>query len=133
FSGAVQPRTDLNDKLKEAAGQDAASKLGGPLGGTLGTIAAALAALSTLVVLPGLGIVVAGPVAAAVAAAGGVGLAGGVIGALTHWGIPKQRLEPYEAGIRNGGILMGVTARSDEDAAYFGRQWQAMGAEHVQS
>lgn len=132
FSSAAQPRTELSDKADEAAGKKgAATKLGGPLGGTLGTIGAALAALGTLIVLPGLGIVVAGPVAAAVAAASGVGLAGGVIGALTHWGIPKTRIEPYEAGVRNGGILMGVTPRSDEDAAYFERQWRAIGAEHV--
>ncbi len=37
----------------------------------------------------GLGIVVAGPIVAALAAAGSVGLAGGLISALTHWGIPK--------------------------------------------
>lgn len=113
--------------------KSAASKLGGPLGGSLGTVGAALAALSTVAVLPGLGIVVAGPIAAALVAAGSVGLAGGVITALTHWGIPEARVEQYGAAIREGGILMGVMAHSDEDAAQFEQQWRASGGEHVYS
>jgi hypothetical protein len=84
-------------------------------------------------VLPGLGFVVAGPVAAALAAAGGVGLVGGLVGALTNWGIPDERIEHYESGLRRGGILMGVTPRSEEDAVYFEQQWRASGGEHVHS
>lgn len=133
FSGAGVIDTELGNKAAEDADKKAATHLGGPLGGTLGTIGAALAALGTVIVLPGLGVVVAGPVAAALAAAGSVGLAGGLIGALTHWGIPRARIELYEAGIRDGGILMGVTPRSSEDASHFERQWQASGGEHVHS
>jgi hypothetical protein len=133
FCGPGQIDTELASKAAEGAGEKVATQLGGPLGGTLGTIGAALAALGTVIVLPGLGLVVAGPVAAALAAAGGVGLAGGLIGALTHWGIPKARIEDYEAGIRDGGILMGVTPRSAEDARHFERHWRASGGEHVHS
>ena len=131
FSGADPLDTDLGNKAAEDSGKKAATRLGGPLGGTLGTIGAAFAALGTAIVLPGLGIVVAGPVAAALAAAASVGLAGGLVGALTDWGIPKGRIEHYEAGIRHGGILMGVTARSEEDALHFQQQWKASGGEHV--
>ena len=116
FSGAGQIDTDLGSKAAERPEDQAAATIGGPLGGTLGTIAAALAALGTVTVLPGLGIVVAGPVAAALAAAGSVGIAGGLIGALTAGGYLNERVEHYEAGIRDGGVLMGVTPRSDEDA-----------------
>jgi hypothetical protein len=133
FSGAGEIDTDLGNKAAEGSGTKAAAKLGGPLGGTLGTIAAALAALGTITVLPGLGIVVAGPVAAALAAAGSVGIAGGLIGALTRWGIPNERVEQYEAGIRDGGVLMGVAPRSEEDAIHFERQWKAIGGAHVHS
>ena len=123
--------TQLARKATEDAENKAAHHLGGPLGGTLGTIGAALAALGTAIVLPGLGIVVAGPIAAALAAAGSVGLAGGLVSALTHWGIPKMRVEHYETGIRSGGILMSVTPRSEEDASHFEREWQASGGQHV--
>lgn len=123
--------TDLGDKVVDDGEEKAATRLGGPLGGTLGTIGAALAALGTVFVLPGLGFVVAGPLAAALAAAGSVGLAGGLISSLTNWGIPEERVEHYESGVRQGGILMAVSPRSEEDAVYFEQQWRASGGEHI--
>ena len=134
FCAAAGPAdTELGQKATEPDQKQAATQLGGPLGGTLGTIGAALAALGAGLVLPGFGIVIAGPIAAALTAAGSVGLAGGLISALTHWGMPKERTEHYEKAIREGAILMGVTPRSEDDAVYFAQQWQASGAEHVHS
>ena len=67
---------------------------------------------------------IAGPLAAGLAGAGAGGAAGGLVGALIGWGIPEERVKRYESDIKNGGILMGVKARSDEDAAYFQQEWQ---------
>ncbi len=100
---------------------------GSAIGGTIGAIAAAIAAVGTSLVLPGLGLVVAGPLAAAVAGAAG----GGIIGALIGWGIPEERVKEYEQGIKGGGILMGVHARNDEDAAHFENQWRTGGGQQV--
>ena len=86
-----------------------------------------------VVVLPGLGLVLAGPLAVALAAAGATGLTLGLIGALSDWGIPEERAKQYETGIHDGGILVGVTARSDEDARHFKQQWEAIGGQHVHS
>jgi len=66
-----------------------------------------------------------------VAAAGAGALAGGLVGALADWGIPPERVEQYETGIRDGGILMGVKARTDADARHLDQEWKACGAEHV--
>jgi hypothetical protein len=66
-------------------------------------------------------------------AAGAVGLAGALMAALTKWGIPEGRIEEYEQGIRAGGILMGVKARSDKDASELLQQWQASGGKLVHS
>jgi len=99
--------------------------LGGPTGGTLGTIAPILAAVGTAVLVPGL--VFAGPIAIALTAAGAVGLAGGLIGALKDWGIPQDRVNEYEAAVRDGAILVGVKARSDEDAQRLEQKWRAEG------
>ena len=107
-------------------------ELGGPIGGTIGTLLPAIIAVG-VVALPGLGLIVAGPVAAALAAAGTIALAGGLIGALSDWGIPEERVRQYEAGIHDGGILMGVKPRSDQDAQYFAQQWKASGGQHVHS
>ncbi len=108
--------TDLGNKATEKAG------IGSAIGGTLGAVAAAIAAIGTSLVLPGVGLVIAGPLAAAFAGAGAGGLTGGIIGALIGSGIPKERAEEYEAGIKQGGIVMGVNPRNDEDAQYLQQQ-----------
>jgi hypothetical protein len=135
FSPAHDTKTDLScDSTKDTAedGQSA-DELGGPAGGTIGTIAPAVAGVGTLLLVPVLGVLAAGPVVAALTAAGAVGLAGALIGALTKWGIPERRVEEYEQGIRAGGVLMGVRPRSDEDASNLVREWQGSGGELVHS
>jgi len=117
--------TELGNKAAEGAG------VGGAIGGTIGAIAAAVAAIGTTLALPGLGLVVAGPLAAAVAGAGAGAASGGLIGALIGWNIPEERVKHYEEGVRKGGILMGLRARNDEDAAHFEQSWRANRGEHV--
>jgi hypothetical protein len=105
---------------------------GAAIGGTLGAIIGGIAAIGTNVILPGLGLVVWGPIAAALAGAGAGGLTGGLVGALIGWGIPEERARAYETGIREGGTVLGVTPRSDEDADYFENEWRTnYRGEHV--
>jgi hypothetical protein len=118
-------QTELGNKAAEGAG------IGGAIGGTLGAIAAALAAVGTSIALPGLGLVIAGPLAAALAGAGAGGVTGGLVGALIGAGIPEERVKHYEEGIKNGGILMGVKPRSDEDAARFEQEWTRHQGQHI--
>ncbi len=105
--------TDLGDKAMEGAG------VGSAIGGTAGAIIGAIAAIGTSVALPGLGLIIAGPLAAALAGAGAGGLTGGLVGALVGSGIPEEHAAEYEQGINNGGIVMGVKPRNAEDAKYF--------------
>ncbi len=115
----------LADKTLEDAGKGAA------IGGTLGAIIAGIAAIGTSIVLPGLGLIVAGPLAAALMGAGAGGLTGGLIGALVGHGIPEEHAAEYESGIKNGGVFMGVNARNDEDASYFHNEFNRSGGSHV--
>ena len=117
--------TDLGDKAWEDAGKGAA------IGGGVGATIAAIAAIGTTLALPGLGLLIAGPLAAGIAGAGAGGLTGGLIGALVGHGIPEDRAKEYDKGIRDGGILMGVNARSDEDAEYFENQFRTNRGESV--
>jgi hypothetical protein len=117
--------TELGNKALEGAGTGAA------IGGTIGATLAAIAAIGTTLALPGLGLLVAGPLAAALAGAGAGGATGGLIGALVGAGIPEERVKHYEEGIKNGGIMMGVTPRSDEDAEYFESEWKKNRGEEV--
>jgi hypothetical protein len=112
------PNTELGSKALEGAGA------GGAIGGTLGAIIGGIAAIGTNVLLPGLGLVVAGPIAAALIGAGAGGLTGGLVGALIGWGIPEDRAKLYESGIREGGTVLGVRPRSTEDADYFENEWR---------
>ena len=50
---------------------------------------------------------------------------------MVGWGIPEERVKDYEAGIKKGGILMGVTPRSEEDAQYLENQWKSYGSERA--
>jgi hypothetical protein len=106
-------------------------ELGGPKGGRIGILVTIFAAVGAAVALPALGFVLAGPIAAALAGAGAAGLAAGLIGAFGDWGIPEERVRHYEAGIHDGGILMMVEARSDEDARQIEQQWKAIGGRDV--
>jgi hypothetical protein len=117
--------TELGNKAAEGAG------VGGAIGGTVGAIAAAVAAVGTTLVLPGLGLVVAGPLAAAAAGAGAGAAGGGLLGALIGWSMPEERVKQYEEGVRNGGILMGLRAKNETDAEHFERSWTAANGQHV--
>jgi hypothetical protein len=117
--------TELGTKAAEGAG------IGGAIGGSLGAIAAAIAAVGTSIALPGLGLVIAGPLAAAIAGAGAGAATGGIVGALIGWGIPEERVKHYDQGIREGGILMAVRPRNDEDAAHLESSWRSNQGEHV--
>jgi hypothetical protein len=86
--------TELGNKAAKGAG------VGGAVGGTVGAIAAAVAAVGTSLVIPGLGLVVAGPLAAALAGGGAGAAGGGLIGALVGWNIPEERVKHYETGIK---------------------------------
>lgn len=117
--------TELGSKALEGAGAGAA------IGGTTGAILGAIAAIGTSVLLPGLGLIVAGPLAAALAGAGAGGATGGLIGALVGSGIPEDRAKAYDEGVRKGGIVMGVNPKTDEDAAYFENEFRTHRGEHI--
>ena len=117
--------SELGSKALEGTGAGAA------IGGTLGAIIGGIAAIGTNVLLPGLGLVVAGPLAAALAGAGAGSLTGGLVGALIGWGIPEDRAKVYESGIKEGGTVLGVTPRTPEDADYFENEWKNYRGEHI--
>ncbi len=135
MSDEVRRRLTGTPDLEEAAAADANNSAnetwGGPVGGTVGTLAPVVAAVGVLLI-PGFG-VVAGPIAIALAASAATGVAIGLMAMLVNWGIPDSRVKHYEAGLRAGGIVLGVKAHSDADALQIRQRWQGRGAEHVDS
>lgn len=124
FSDDAAP-SELDTKAWEGAGKGAA------IGGTVGATLAAIAAIGTTLALPGIGLLIAGPLAAGIAGAGAGGLTGGLVGGLIGHGIPEEHAKVYEQGIKDGGIMMGVETRNDEDADYLETEWRNNRGEHV--
>jgi hypothetical protein len=118
--------TELETKAAEGAG------VGVVAGAGLGALLAGLAAAG--IAVPGLPIIAMGPLAAALAGGGTGGALGAVVGALVGAGIPESRAKLYDQGIqgiREGGIVLGVTPRSEDDAAYFEREWMNARGEQI--
>ncbi len=110
-------KTSFGTKALEGAGT------GSVVGGAIGATAGIIAAIGTSIALSGLGLVIAGPIAAGLAGAGAGGITGGLIGAMVGSGIPEDRAKKYEQGINEGNIVMGVRPRNDNDAAKIKNDW----------
>ena len=107
--------------------------IGGAIGGTVGAVLAAIVAVGTSIAVPGIGLVVAGPIAAALAGAGAGGATGGLIGLLVGTGVPEHRAKVYDTGVRGGGILLGVEAKTDEEVEKLETLLEDIGAEYVRT
>ena len=93
------------DSPAEGAAKGALS--GGIVGGTLGLLGSLL--------LPGVGVIMAGGILGSILAGAGLGAAtGGLIGALVSMGISQEEAEHFARGFREGGVL--VTVRADDRA-----------------
>ncbi|HCL04657.1 MAG TPA: hypothetical protein DHW64_01235 [Chitinophagaceae bacterium] len=113
------PVTDMDNKATEGLAK------GSAIGGAIGAIVGIIAAIGTGLLIPGRGIVIAGPVLGGLAGAGAGGITGGMIGALIGVGIPEERARTYEAGIQEGRILMGVYPKNEADASFFIQNWRS--------
>lgn len=127
YFGDAKPGEELahGSKAAEGAGK------GGGIGMGIGAALGALLAVGTSIVIPGLGLVVAGPIAAALAGAGAGGAAGGLIGAMIGAGIPEDRAKVYESGVKQGGIVIGTRARDEAHAEALQRDYETWGGTNV--
>ena len=107
--------------------------VGGAIGGTVGAVLLAIAAVGTTIAIPGLGLFIAGPIAAALAGAGAGGATGGLIGMLIGTGIPEHRAKVYDTGVRGGGILLGVEAKTSDEIEKLETLLEDIGAEYVRT
>jgi hypothetical protein len=117
------PDAASDDKMIEGAG------VGAAIGGTSGALLAAIAAIGPSVVLPGVGLIVAGPLVAALAGAGAGAVTGGLLGALIGLGIPEANAQVFERRLREGGIVLVVKTRSQADAKRIEKEWREYGNE----
>jgi hypothetical protein len=116
---------DKDRKTLEGAGA------GGLVGGALGAVGAAVAAVGTAMVIPPLGLAVAGPVVAAFAGAGAGAAAGGVVGALVGSGMSEYRARSFEQHVRDGHVLVGAAANTEAERNDLIDQMKHLGGDPV--
>jgi hypothetical protein len=121
------------EKEKHEAGSLATEGMGvgGAIGTAVGATLGAIAAIGTSVAIPGLGLVIAGPIAAALAGGGAGAVTGGLIGTLVGAGMTEQNAKAYEEALRNGGLAIGVVPHSDEDAGVIEKKFREYNGENV--
>jgi hypothetical protein len=118
---------------RHEAGTKAAEGMavGGAIGTAVGAGVAAALAIGTSLAIPGLGLVVAGPLAAALAGGGAGAVTGGLVGALVGWGIPEANAQAYQDALREGGVVVGVEARDSKDAKRIEKAFKDLNGENV--
>jgi hypothetical protein len=130
-----ETRADFVDSDLDSRDRASRELEGAGAGGAIGTVAGgllgAIAAIGTNLAIPGVGLVIAGPVAAGLAGAGAGAITGGLIGAIAGWGVPEASARHYEGGVQEGGIVLGIRPLDEADAEYFENEWRKCHAEHV--
>ena len=101
------------------------------VGGTIGVVTGVAIALGAGLLVPGVGLLIAGPIAAGLVAGGAGGITGGIIGALVGSGVAEDHAKLYENEVTSGRMVMGVHPRSEEDADYFEKSWRENNAQII--
>lgn len=111
-----------NNKSK---GNKSINNTGNPFayGGTIGAIAAVLAAIGTSLSMPGLGWVIAGPIATGLASKGVRKRTASVLSELFGTTVAEEKAELYETVINDGKVVLGVHPRCEEDAEFLEKNW----------
>lgn len=119
--------TEKHSKAPEGAATGATT--GGILGGSLGLLAG-IGALA----IPGLGpFIAAGPIMAALSGSAVGGSLGLLIGAIVGSGIPEYEAKKYEAGLKQGNILISVHTDDDEELNRATEVMKKEGAKEISS
>lgn len=99
---------DSHSKLSEGIA------VGAGVGGALGALIAGLTTVG-VVMTSGAGLLIAGPLVAALAGAGAGAASGGLVGGLIGLGIPEHEVKHYEDAIEKGSVLIGVECEDSDD------------------
>lgn len=67
-------------------------------------------------VIPGMGLVVLGPIATTLTGAAAGALTGGIVETLVDWGVPEKQAKEYQDRIKNGEVLIAVDADEEHQS-----------------
>jgi hypothetical protein len=106
--------------------------VGAGIGAVAGGLLAGLTAVGTIAT-GGAGLLVAGPLVAAMAGAGAGGVTGGVIGGLIGLGFSEEEVEYFENVLDEGSVLIAVDMENADDDETVKGVLKDRGAENVKS
>jgi len=95
--------------------EDTGLATGATIGGILGGILAAVVGVGTIAI-PGVNLLVFGPIVAGLTGAGAGAAIGGFVGGLIGIGVPEHEAKLYEGEMKAGHILLAVEARDSQQA-----------------
>ncbi|MEB3286352.1 MAG: hypothetical protein VKJ04_02495 [Vampirovibrionales bacterium] len=121
---ARYPELEKHTKMPEGAAA------GGLTGGLLGALVGGLT-MAGSVLIPGAGLLVAGPVVGILTGAAVGTTAGGLIGALIGLGIPEHEAKYYEEVLRQEGMVLVMVSVSDAKSEDTRRLFKSHGARDV--
>jgi len=132
-SVVAKDKQDVQE-MSENTEMVANSAAGGAVAGTvLGGLAGFLVGISALVI-PGIGPIVGAGIIGSTLAGAGIGAAtGGLIGALTAEGVDEEHARGYEAGVKQGGILLSVRATDNTQAERARQIFESSGGTDVRA
>lgn len=104
--------TEHNVEQKVADGATEGAVAGGVIGGIAGLLVGAAS-----FVVPGLGLLVLGPLATTLTGAVTGGATGGIVGALVDEGIPEDKAREYEDAIKRGQVLISAAVGAENEDA----------------
>ncbi|BBB59049.1 hypothetical protein UNDKW_0776 [Undibacterium sp. KW1] len=122
FKGQIMEQMDSHSSISAGTG------IGMAVGCVLGMINATLAVLISPFFIPGLGLLVTQPMAAALTGAGIGIVCGAVIGALLGWGITSQKFEQLETELESNSKFLTTTNTSDQQRL---EAWKAQHGEYA--
>ncbi|MCE9533563.1 MAG: hypothetical protein K8T89_20930 [Planctomycetes bacterium] len=123
--------TGTEGKIKSSDKSIEGVATGGTIGTVVGATLGALLAIGTSVVVPGLGLVVAGPILAGLAGGGAGAVTGGLVGGLVGLGIPESNAKAYEEALNSGGVVFGVMPRNSKDGEAMEEYLKKSGGENI--
>jgi hypothetical protein len=118
-------------KLRSGSAAAEGVGVGGAIGTAIGATLGAILAIGTSVLIPGLGVMVAGPLAAAFAGGGAGAVTGGIIGGLVGLGIPEPNARAYQEALREGGVVIGVVPHNSEEVNTIKKYFEDHGGENI--
>jgi uncharacterized membrane protein len=99
----------------------------GAAGVVMGAGLFALAGLA----LSGVGLLVAGPLAAALAGGAAGAMVGGLYGGLVGLGFPEDSARAYEKAIQEGAIAIVIMTHNDQEVRLVTKRFQSLRGEHI--